>query len=160
MTRGTWETQRETVPFSSTGLSPCVACCSKTIRLTDSFVTLRKVRRPSCRFPRPPRHNADGLSHDAGLGCSQFARRYYGNRCCFLFLRILRCFNSPGWLHTAYVFSGRYPGMTPDGLSHSEICGSKVVCTSPQLIAAYHVLHRLRVPRHPPLALYNLTEKQ
>src|SRR5574344_957579 len=38
-------------------------------------------------------------------------------------------------------------------LSHSEICGSMVICTSPQLIAAYHVLHRLREPRHPPYAL-------
>ena len=40
------------------------------------------------------------------------------------------------------------------GLSHSEIAGSKVICTYPALIAAYHVLHRLREPRHPPSALY------
>ena len=39
------------------------------------------------------------------------------------------------------------------GLSHSEIRGSKVICTYPQLIAAYHVLLRLREPRHPPYAL-------
>ena len=39
------------------------------------------------------------------------------------------------------------------GLSHSEIPGSKVICTLPGLIAAYHVLHRLREPRHPPVAL-------
>ena len=39
------------------------------------------------------------------------------------------------------------------GLSHSEIRGSKVICTLPRLIAAYHVLHRLREPRHPPCAL-------
>ena len=39
------------------------------------------------------------------------------------------------------------------GLSHSEILGSKVICTYPKLIAAYHVLHRLREPRHPPFAL-------
>ena len=39
------------------------------------------------------------------------------------------------------------------GLSHSEIHGSKVICTSPWLFAAYHVLHRLREPRHPPCAL-------
>ena len=39
------------------------------------------------------------------------------------------------------------------GLSHSEIFGSKVICTYPKLIAAYHVLHRLREPRHPPCAL-------
>ena len=39
------------------------------------------------------------------------------------------------------------------GLSHSEIRGSKVICTLPRLFAAYHVLHRLREPRHPPVAL-------
>ena len=42
------------------------------------------------------------------------------------------------------------------GFPHSEICGSKVVRTSPQLIAAYHVLHRLSAPRHPPDALTTL----
>ena len=44
-------------------------------------------------------------------------------------------------------------GLQPAGLSHSEILGSKVICTYPRLIAAYHVLHRLREPRHPPYAL-------
>src|SRR5919202_5393119 len=39
------------------------------------------------------------------------------------------------------------------GFPHSEIRGSKVVRTSPRLIAAYHVLHRLSAPRHPPNAL-------
>ena len=41
-------------------------------------------------------------------------------------------------------------------LPHSEISGSKVVCTSPKLIAAYHVLHRLLTPRHPLRALRSL----
>ena len=48
--------------------------------------------------------------------------------------------------------------MTRIRLPHSEIPGSKVVCTSPRLIAAYHVLHRLLVPRHPPYALSSLIE--
>src|SRR4028118_329001 len=39
------------------------------------------------------------------------------------------------------------------GFPHSEICGSKVAHTSPQLIAACHVLHRLCMPRQPPIAL-------
>ena len=47
----------------------------------------------------------------------------------------------------------RYLEVGPGGFSHSEISGSKVVCTSPELIAAYYVLHRLPVPRHPPYAL-------
>ena len=32
----------------------------------------------------------------SGLGSSAFARRYLRNHCCFLFLRLLRCFSSPG----------------------------------------------------------------
>jgi hypothetical protein len=42
------------------------------------------------------------------------------------------------------------------GLPHSEILGSKLVRSSPRLIAAYHVLHRLSAPRHPPDALKTL----
>ena len=44
-------------------------------------------------------------------------------------------------------------GLQPSGLPHSDIYGSKIICISPQLFAAYHVLHRLREPRHPPFAL-------
>ena len=43
------------------------------------------------------------------------------------------------------------------GFPHSEICGSQVICTSPQLFAAYHVFLRLLVLRHPPCALISLT---
>ena len=39
---------------------------------------------------------------------------------------------------------------------HSEICGSKLICSSPQLIAACHVLRRLPMPRHSPYALLRL----
>ena len=35
-----------------------------------------------------------------GLGCSDFARHYYRNHGCFLFLRVLRWFTSPGSLRT------------------------------------------------------------
>ena len=43
------------------------------------------------------------------------------------------------------------------GFPHSDICGSMDICSSPQLFAAYHVFHRLSVPRHPPCALFCLT---
>ena len=76
--------------------------------------------------------------------------------CCFLFLWLLRCFSSPGSrrmasIHhtTTEVCSARFP--------HSEISGSKCICHSPKLFAAYHVFHRLLVPRHPPCALSSLT---
>jgi hypothetical protein len=48
--------------------------------------------------------------------------------------------------------------MTLRGLPHSEIVGLKVVSTYPTLIAGYHVLRRLLVPRHPPYALCSLTK--
>ena len=40
---------------------------------------------------------------------------------------------------------------------HSDICGSTLACNSPQLFAAYRVLLRLPMPRHPPCALISLT---
>ena len=43
------------------------------------------------------------------------------------------------------------------GFPHSDISGSMDICSSPKLFAAYHVFHRLLVPRHPPCALLRLT---
>ena len=48
-------------------------------------------------------------------------------------------------------------GGCPDGFPHSDIGGSLNICFSPPLFAAYHVLRRLPVPRHPPCALFCLT---
>ena len=48
-------------------------------------------------------------------------------------------------------------GVLPAGFPHSEINGSLDICSSPSLIAAYHVFLRLLVPRHPPCALISLT---
>ena len=42
------------------------------------------------------------------------------------------------------------------GLPHSEIGGSGPITGFPPLIAGYHVLHRLLLPRHPPNALIAL----
>ena len=72
-------------PFSHTGLSPALAGFPKTILLMESVDSA--VRTPWC-------------SHH-GLGSSGFARRYSRNRCFFLFLRLLRCFSSPGSLRMA-----------------------------------------------------------
>ena len=40
---------------------------------------------------------------------------------------------------------------------HSDISGSSLICSSPKLFAACHVLHRLLMPRHSPCALFSLT---
>ena len=43
---------------------------------------------------------------------------------------------------------------------HSDIPGSKFDCNSPRLFAAYHVLLRLSMPRHPSCALSSLTTRK
>ena len=75
----------------------------------------------------------------------------------FLFLRVLRCFSSPGYPLIGYVFTYGYLSITLSAFPHSEICGLTDICSFPQLIAACHVLLRLLVPRHPPCALCYLT---
>ena len=57
----------------------------------------------------------------------------------------------------AYLIQRRLTEYCSAGFPHSEISGSTVICTSPKLIAACHVLHRLLMPRHSPCALSSLT---
>ena len=75
--------------ISCTGLSPSLAGFPKTILLLLEVTCA--VRTPACTH--------------TGLGSSGFARRYSRNRCFFLFLRLLRCFSSPGSL--PYVMDWR-----------------------------------------------------
>ena len=87
-------------------------------------------------------------------------------------------FQFPAFAFNPYVFRIKYPindhykpevgtrfrKIHPDiafivikgGFPHSDIHGSKFVRNSPWLFAAYHVLHRLCMPRHPPDALKTL----
>src|SRR5262245_20755986 len=118
------------------------------VRLAGWLITYR---------PRGPTGPTTPKCKHSGLGCSAFARRYSRNHSCFLFLWVLRWFTSPRCLLTAYVFSGGYFGISQREFPHSEIAGSKLVCSSPALIAAYRVLHRLLVPRHSPYTLSSLT---
>ena len=88
-----------------------------------------------------------GAARDSpGLGFCAFARHYLRNRFYFLFLRVLRCFSSPG---SPLAWPG--VGIAPDGFPHSDIRGSPGICPSPRLFAAYHVLHRLREPQASPV---------
>ncbi len=137
MSRSTWDTSRRT-GISLTGLSPSMAGISWPF----CYPYVESYQGPATPFRKRN-----------GLGCSVFARHYLRNHCCFLFLRVLRCFTSPGIAPKSYVFRLRYPAITRDGFPHSDISGSKCACHSPKLFAAYHVLHRLLVPRHPSCAL-------
>ena len=108
-------------------------------------------------FVTPMRRPTTPEGKPSGLGCFRFARRYSGNRDCFLFLRVMRCFSSPGMPFTSYVFRSKYHPITDGGFPHSEISGSKRTYCSPKHIGVRPVLHRLLVPRHPPCALSSLT---
>ena len=57
----------------------------------------------------------------------------------------------------AYLIQRTLTEVCSAGFPHSEICGSMDICSSPQLIAACHVLLRLLMPRHSPCALISLT---
>ena len=71
----------------------------------------------------------------SGLGCSAFARRYIRNHGCFLFLQVLRCFSSLGWL-------GNH--------------GIRTCLTASPCFSQSSTPYSLLVPRHPPHALRSL----
>ena len=56
----------------------------------------RPFQRRSASFPVGSCGPLPRRASRTGLGSSRFARRYSGNHFCFLFLRLLRCFSSPG----------------------------------------------------------------
>ena len=132
----------EIINFSFTGVLPSMPELSSSLQL--NFL----LRDESPTTPN---------SEEFGLGSSQFARRYFGNRVFFPFLRVLRCFSSPACLRCTYGFSTGYPDITPDGLPHSGIHGSMPAYGSPWHFAADRALLRLLAPRHPPYALCILT---
>ncbi len=109
--------------------------------------------------PQPPACNACQLSHTPGLASSAFARHYSRNHNCFLFLWVLRCFTSPRSLQPPYIFRWRSPDITRDirGFPIRTSTDQSSFTNSPWLIAGYNVLHRLLMPRHPPIALSSLS---
>ena len=143
--------------ISRTRLSRSLAALSQGRSAIRSFCNCSK------ELPFPPGRSHDPLrTTPAGLASVEF--RLFPFRSpllgesltCFLFLRVLRWFTSPGWLPVPYVFRYRITLDHSAGFPHSDIDGSRDVCSSPSLIAAYHVLHRLHAPRHPPCALSSL----
>jgi len=137
--------------ISFTGLSPSMAGCPKTVLLSWLFVTPPHVLRHACGSYNTPATAPQCCNVGRGLGSSAFAHRYLQNLFWCLFLRVIRCFNSPGLAPSRVVM------VLMTGFPHSEINGSMLVYNSPSLIAANHVLLRLSMPWHPPYALTYLT---
>jgi hypothetical protein len=94
----------ESRSFSFTRLSRSMAPLPRGLQLTTGLVTLLlpALQPPLNRNP-------------TGLGCSEFARHYYRNHCCFLFLQVLRWFTSLSSLVPDYEFIGPYRGFTAVG---------------------------------------------
>ena len=117
-----------------TGLSPTMAALSSALRFAC----------PPLMASLQPHSRRNG----GGLGCSPFARRYLGNHSCFLLLRVLRCFSSPGLPpdcsgYQAFSLVG-CPIRTP---------ADRWVCAPPrgfsQLVASFIASESLGIPRAP-----------
>ena len=70
---------------------------------------------------------------------------------------LLRWFTSLSIAPVPYIFRHSGDNLTVTGLLHSDIRGSRDMCSFPRLFAAYHVLLRLAAPRHPPWTCIRLT---
>ena len=140
MSRGTLDPALPT-RLSLTGLSPSLAGFPKTVLLNS----LNQFRGPNpsmharwfglFRFRSPLLTESHVVFSSSGYLDVSVHRVPFLTLC--IGVRILE------------VCSSRFP--------HSEISGSKDICSSPKLFAAYHVFHRLLVPRHPPYALISIT---
>ena len=143
MSRGTLDPALSTF-LSLTGLSPSLAGFPKTILL--------KLKNQLCG-PNPDVH-----AHRFGLFRFRSPllpeSHVVFSSSGYLDVSVHRVPSAYLWIQYAVteVFSARFP--------HSDISGSLDICPSPKLFAAYHVFHRLLVPRHPPCALSSLTCEQ
>ena len=108
---------------------------SHTIQITIDFVT------PICRSYNP------NTASCVGLGCSHFARHYFGNN---LFSSGYLDVSVPQVPFTILCVQIVMLMVRISGFPHSEIPGSTSVHDFPRLIAVTHVLHRHLAPRHPP----------
>ena len=140
MSRGTLDPAGSALA-SDTGLSPSLAGCSKAVLLP--------LLNPLCS-PNPAMHASRfGLFRVRSPLLTESNVSFSSSG--YLDVSVPRVPFHKLWIHLwmTVVHTAGFP--------HSEISGSKDICSSPKLIAAYHVFHRLPVPRHSPCALVRLT---
>ena len=140
MSRGTLD-PAQPCQTSDTGLSPSSAGCPKAVLLSSTDLLMQSEPRGACTavwaLPR-------SLAATYGIDVSFSSSGYLDVSVPRVPLRTL-------WIHV------RMTVVRTAGFPHSDISGSMDMCSSPKLFAAYHVFHRLSVPRHPPCALFCLT---
>ncbi len=94
-------------------------------------------------------YNPGGRRNGAGFGLLRVRSPLLAQSLLFSSPPGTEMFQFPGFASAPCADAGIASG----GLPHSEIRGSTGICPSPRLIAACHVLLRLREPRHPSCAL-------
>ena len=92
--------------------------------LTHYFVTPRPPCGTIKTSPTTPRRQRPQAVTPTRFGLFPFRSPLLRESSFFLFLRLLRCFSSPAYLHPPYVFRWGYPRITTGGFPHSEIPGS------------------------------------
>lgn len=128
--------------------------CSALLRIPLGFAWLR-IRSCHALWLYFPEHSAHQLSchgvvlqpHPCrnmdGLGCSPFARHYWGNHCLFSFPAGTKMFQFPALFTSSYVFTWCWLAMKLARLPHLETCGSLPNYDFPQRFAVICVLHQL-----------------
>ena len=135
---------RATQGYATLRIASCTSLSLSMERLSKRFHSLYFMR---CRGPTTPKR-----PKPLGFGLVPVRSPLLRESLLFSLPTGTKMFQFPAF---AFLTRGM-TGLQPAGLSHSEIGGSKGICTYPQLFAAYHVLHRLQEPRHPPYALHYL----
>ena len=142
MSRPTLDTAMST-RLSLTGLSPSLVSFPKTVLLN----LLNQFRGPN-----------------PGMHASRFGLFRFRSP---LLTESHVVFSSSGYLDVSvrrvplpalWIGAGMHEGSSC-GFPHSDTSGSKGICPSPKLFAAYRVFHRLLVPRHPPYSLSSMTKR-
>ena len=129
---------------------------SRTVRLCTIFVTSRPIRKSIQSDPTTPNIQRFRALTYIRFGLFPVRSPLLGKSLLFSLPEATKMFQFASFASAPYVFRYRCSDITRNGFPHSEISGSKLVSSSPKLIAACHVFHRLSIPRHPPSALNNL----
>ena len=159
MSRGTWESDPGSLIYFVYRTVTFYGATFQTLQLNIRFFTSRQSRNSIQSNPTTPVIQRFRAWHITGLGYFPFARRYLGNHYCFLFLRLLRCFSSPRLPHRPMYSVYDVTVLTVTGFPIQKSPDQSLFSSSPKLIAAFHVFHRLLTPRHPPFALSSLATK-
>jgi hypothetical protein len=146
-TGATRELQRRLTPFDY-GAITLYGQAFQPARLKVSLVTPCHLRKSGPGSHNPTHTTLTGL-HMHGLGSSLFDRLYWGSRCLFLFLQVLRWVSSLRYLPHTMDSCAAHEDI-PRVVSESRTPpGHRPLASHRSFSQLSHVLRRLLVPRHP-----------